>query len=115
LSDTLAEKRKAQLAKQKPPTGSGKRPAKGKAPVAGPPPAPALPLPVKRYAPPPELKGNCGSCGSLLHYIPVNRRVKAIACTKSGCALYRQRLKTVVLKEIKEVADAKGNNSRSKD
>ena len=111
MADSLAEKRQAQLAKEKTPTG-GKQPARIKKPVA--PPAPK-PEPKKVYVPLPELKETCGACGSPLRYVPVNSRVKAVACTKIGCALYRERLKLITLKEVKEVSHAEGNSSDRKD
>ncbi len=101
----LAEKRKAQLAKGQ---GGLQRPAKEKKPVA----PPSAPAPVKVYEPLPELKENCGSCGNPLRYIPVNSRLKAVACTKIGCALYRERIRIITLKEVK---GAEGNSRQRKD
>ena len=57
--------------------------------------------PNKAYEPLPEIKEACMSCGGLLKYIPINSRLKAVACTKTSCALYRQRIRIVVEKEVK--------------
>ncbi len=101
----LAEKRKAQLAKQQP---GGKPPAKEKKPVA----SPSKPAPVKRYAPLPPLTEKCGACGSPLKYVPVNSHLKKVACTKQGCTLWRECIRFVPLKEVK---GAEGNSSQRKD
>ncbi len=90
----LAEKRQAQLAKQN--TG-GKPPAKIKKPVE----PPTATAPARKYYPLPELKDNCGACGKPLHYIPVNSRVRAVACINKACKLYREWIRTVALTEVK--------------
>ena len=104
MTDGLAEKRQAQVAKQT----ARKRTPREKKPVA--PPAQKS-EPKKVYSPLPELKESCPACGSPLKYIPVNSRLKAVACTKFGCTLYRERIRTIALKEVKEVPHAESNGS----
>jgi len=43
-------------------------------------------------APPPEAN-TCAACGEFLAVMPVNSRVKMIACANRRCNLYRQRIR----------------------
>lgn len=114
MTQDMAEKRRQELAAKQ-----GEKPPAGTAPPAEPPeeepPAPpqepaeetpaeepeeerpvyagAVNLLPKGFTPP-AAPGPCSKCGSELKIISINSRVRAWACVKPRCDLYRERIVT---------------------
>ena len=61
----------------------------------------------------PENPGPCSVCGSELKVISVNSRVRAWACVKAGCKLYRERIVTFSVPAPRRPAPSKAKGGQA--
>lgn len=123
MTEDMARKRREQSGKSDTEREEPAPPAEDQKPVDGDngpePTAPAPPegpieepTPVidSEYLPLPDLDEVCNACGETLHYIPINKVVRAVACINRSCGQYRERLRLVSLKK----KPAKNKRQRTK-
>jgi hypothetical protein len=53
---------------------------------------------MKPFAPSGDDHGQCNACGKSLKEMPFNSRLAMVACNNIRCNLYRERLRTIVIK-----------------